>query len=139
MLAVSAPLHRIKKNNKIWKHAKNGNWKRATRLCLRQSLCQFRRMFPDFYFSKFYSEVAACANTSPQKGFRKNSGGLFATTAIRKRRKYISIAKYNKGFVTQMYAPSLTQPAHCKLSGNRKTTGGIYAPATGNCPDQSVF
>ena len=66
----SAPQN--KKNNKIRKHAKNRNWQRATRLRLRQSLCQFQRMFPDFYFSKFYFEVAASANTSPQKHFRKN-------------------------------------------------------------------
>ena len=66
----SAPQN--KKNNKIRKHAKNRNWQRATRLRLRQSLCQFQCMFPDFYFSKFYFEVAASANTSPQKHFRKN-------------------------------------------------------------------
>ena len=66
----SAPQN--KKNHKIWKRAKTRNWQRATRLCLRQSLCQFQRMFPDFYFSKFYFEVAASANTSPQKHFRKN-------------------------------------------------------------------
>ena len=30
-------------------------------------------MFPDFYFSKFYFEVAVSANTSSQKHFRKTS------------------------------------------------------------------
>ena len=35
---------------KIRNYAKNRNWQRATRLRLRQSLCQFQRIVPNFKF-----------------------------------------------------------------------------------------
>ena len=44
----SAP--RGRKNYEIREHAKSRDWKRATRLCLRQSLFQSQRVSPDFYF-----------------------------------------------------------------------------------------
>ena len=67
----SAP--RNKKNNEIRQHAKSRNWQRANRLCLKQSLCQFQRMSPDFYFSKFHSEVTSATHTPAQKGVRKGA------------------------------------------------------------------
>src|SRR5699024_10425346 len=71
----SAP--RGRKNYEIREHAKSRDWKRATRLCLGQSLFQSQRVSLISTFSKPHSEAASTTHTPALKGIPKRRFAVF--------------------------------------------------------------